>query len=196
MIYMYGCLQPRELWFIDLIMYMYIVSLGINYRGVLISTGWTCVYTFFELAFTITTYYMYILYMEKSWWGQTSQQSLNGSFELVSSPQQRVRIYMYMYMYMLPFALPCFALFTCTCTCNLSGTLQCHIPLHIQCKYSHTLYIHVSGLELSGRPTGPSKPMPLILDEEGRVVDTSGRSVQPVIRQPTIKVCHSPVSFT
>ena len=134
-----------------------------------------------------TTYY--ILYMEKSWWGQTSRQSLNGSFELVGSPQQRVRIY----MYMLPFALPCFALFTCTCTCNLSGTPHCHVHVHIQCKYSHTLYIHVSGLELSGRPTGPSKPMPLILDEEGRVVDTSGRSVQPVIRQPTIKVYPLPL---
>ena len=56
--------------------------------------------------------------------------------------------------------------------------------------YSAAMSCLLSGMDFSGRPTGPSKPMPLILDEEGRVVDTSGRTVQPVIRQPTIKVHH------
>ena len=50
-------------------------------------------------------------------------------------------------------------------------------------------YTHVSGLEFGSRPTGPSKPIPLILDAEGRVVDSAGKTVQPIIRQPTIKVC-------
>ena len=31
MIYMYDCSQPRELWFIDLIMYMYTCTLYINH---------------------------------------------------------------------------------------------------------------------------------------------------------------------
>ena len=47
--------------------------------------------------------------------------------------------------------------------------------------------IHL-GLEFNAKLTVPSKPMPLILDEEGRVVDTTGRTVQPMMRQPTIKV--------
>lgn len=45
----------------------------------------------------------------------------------------------------------------------------------------------VAGLEFNAKLTVPSKPMPLILDEEGRVVDTTGRTVQPMMRQPTIK---------
>ena len=35
----------------------------------------------------------------------------------------------------------------------------------------------------------PSKPMPLILDEEGRTVDSSGRTVQLSIKHSTAQVC-------
>ena len=52
-----------------------------------------------------------------------------------------------------------------------------------------TLMYSNVGMEMRvGKLTGPSKPMPLILDDEGRVVDTSGRTIQPMMRQPTIKV--------
>lgn len=41
---------------------------------------------------------------------------------------------------------------------------------------------------MGARAMIPSKPIPLILDDEGRAVDTAGKTVQPLIRQPTIKV--------
>ena len=37
-------------------------------------------------------------------------------------------------------------------------------------------------------PSTPSKPMPLILDEEGRTVDSSGRTVQLSVKHSTAKV--------
>ena len=37
-------------------------------------------------------------------------------------------------------------------------------------------------------PPMPSKPMPLILDEEGRTVDSSGRTVQLSIKHSTAQV--------
>ncbi|CAI8057146.1 U4/U6 small nuclear ribonucleoprotein Prp3, partial [Geodia barretti] len=45
----------------------------------------------------------------------------------------------------------------------------------------------IAGMDMGARAMIPTKPMPLILDEEGRAVDTAGKTVQPLIRQPTIK---------
>ena len=56
---------------------------------------------------------------------------------------------------------------------------------HFRGWYTSNLNV---GMDMRGKLTGPSKPMPLILDDEGRVVDTSGRTIQPMMRQPTIKV--------
>ena len=39
-------------------------------------------------------------------------------------------------------------------------------------------------------PLMPSKPMPLILDEEGRTVDSSGRTIQLSVKHSTAQVCH------
>jgi hypothetical protein len=45
----------------------------------------------------------------------------------------------------------------------------------------------VTGMDMGARAMIPTTPIPLILDEEGRAVDTAGKTVQPLIRQPTIK---------
>lgn len=43
--------------------------------------------------------------------------------------------------------------------------------------------------KVAAPPAMPSKPMPLILDDEGRTVDSSGRTVQLSIKHSTAQVC-------
>ncbi|KAL5469415.1 hypothetical protein EMCRGX_G030668 [Ephydatia muelleri] len=67
-----------------------------------------------------------------------------------------------------------------------AAELKARIQAQLQSRLS-TMSNLTGSLGTAAQPLPPAKPTPLILDAEGRTVDSSGRAIQLSMRQPTLK---------